>query len=133
MGLLAETPKAKPRKGSAGHASTDEPVKNNNTNTRTMNTTITKNQLIAFAAEKLGPLDRIDNLDSARIWLQGRVNSAWAEYAAGNSSISQAKEAEEALCEVKERLSRAKYGITEEDQRSYYQELEMKQSLSGLS
>lgn len=69
---------------------------------------ITAARYIELAAEKVGPLNRRDNLDSARIWLQGRSNSAWAEYAAGNSSLEQAKEADAALAEVKTLLAAAK-------------------------
>ena len=68
---------------------------------------ITAARFIELAAEQVGPLNRLDHLDSARIWLQGRSNNAWAEYAAGNSSLEQAKEADSALEEIKKQYATA--------------------------
>lgn len=74
--------------------------------TTTMNI-ITAPRFIELAADRVGPLTRRDNVDSARIWLQGKVNSYRADYAAGQdwAPIEQVKEAEAALEEITAKLA----------------------------
>lgn len=66
---------------------------------------ISTSRFLQLAEDRCGSLARKDNLDSARIWLQGKVNSYRADYFAGHASFEQVQEVEAALANVQTQLA----------------------------